>query len=591
MASSKANQKKTKKACTALKHLGISAIKVRLALNASWRLMRTIGRISRQRIIGCLLDAIFELEETMVLDKPKLIHFLNNEHLRFDNEEPDFNLLHKPDEEEIEPLRKKPRSQNWPSSPAGSSVPCSNNYASEIQKVEPDFGAMDVLEPDKPKLIHFYRRRVSNMVATKSGSNFENSSPDTTICVVNLTLCLKDDSLQRGIRANLQVFTTAEGKRWGLRTLEDLPKGTFVCDYVGEIVTNTRLFERNEQNTDEKHTYPVLLDADWSSGSFLEEDERARALCMVDTNNVDASMVDAAKVKAQVRNKRTWTAEEDQKLIEALMVLHASGKYGAENGFKPGYNQAVQNLLDISIPNSGLKADPHIKSRLKTWRTKFSIMHDMVFGSNTSGFGWDTEKCVLTAPDDVWDSYLKTHPEATKFRNKAFPLFDKLSTVFGKDRASGSRAIDLGDDEVVSEAHQTAPTDLEDEDIDRCVRPSPQGVDGKSKKRKRSKSDEFAHMYSESCTMLNNSITTMGNEMNMNLSKMANDNERKLESEIELMKKVQNEIDALPGITFEEAFEATYVIGKCPLKAEMLFGYDQGKKIRMVKMVARKSTS
>ncbi|GKF94321.1 hypothetical protein Tco_0284021, partial [Tanacetum coccineum] len=82
------------------------------------------------------------------------------------------------------------------------------------------------------------------------------------------------------------------------------------------------------------------------------------------------------------------------------------------------------------------------------------------------GFGWDTEKCILTAPDDVWDSYLK------------------LSTVFGKDRASGSQAIDLGDDEVVSEAHQIAPSDLEDEDID-----------------------------------------------------------RKLESEIELMKKVQNEID------------------------------------------------
>ncbi|GJW61635.1 hypothetical protein Tco_0110970 [Tanacetum coccineum] len=144
---------------------------------------------------------------------------------------------------------------------------------------------------------------------------------------------------------------------------------------------------------------------------------------------------------------------------------------------------------------------------------------------------------------------------------------------------------------IVSEAHQTAPTDLEDEDIDRCVRPSPQGMDGKSKKRKRSKSDKFAHMYSESHTMLNNSITTMGNEMNMNLSKMANDNERKLESEIELMKKVQNEIDALPGITFEEDFEATDVIWKCPLKAEMLFRYDQGEKIRMVKMVARKSTS
>ncbi|GKD05591.1 hypothetical protein Tco_1180565 [Tanacetum coccineum] len=55
------------------------------------------------------------------------------------------------------------------------------------------------------------------------------------------------------------------------------------------------------------------------------------------------------------------------------------------------------------------------------------------------------------------------------------------------------------------------------------------------------------------------------------LDGLANDSETKLQSQIELMKKVQNEIDALPGITFEEAFEATYVIGKCPLKAEMLF--------------------
>ncbi|GJU41220.1 hypothetical protein Tco_1194177 [Tanacetum coccineum] len=88
--------------------------------------------------------------------------------------------------------------------------------------------------------------------------------------------------------------------------------------------------------------------------------------------------------------------------------------------------------------------------------------------------------------------------------------------VFGKDyELVGSRAIDLAMTKMLA-----------------CVRPSPQGVDGKSKKCKRSKSDEFVHMYSESCTMLNNFITTMGNEMNMNLSKMANDNERKLESEI-----------------------------------------------------------
>ena len=74
-----------------------------------------------------------------------------------------------------------------------------------------------------------------------------------------------------------QVFCTSEGKGWGLRTLEDLPKGAFVCEYVGEILTNTELFERNtESKKSGKHTYSVLLDADWGSGLLKNEE----ALCL-----------------------------------------------------------------------------------------------------------------------------------------------------------------------------------------------------------------------------------------------------------------------------------------------------------------------
>ena len=76
---------------------------------------------------------------------------------------------------------------------------------------------------------------------------------------------------------------------------------------------------------------------------------------------------DASVTRGAGKNKRPWTSEEDAKLIDALMELHVTGKYsGADNGFKPGYEKAVQALLDVSLPNSGLKADPHIKSRLKT---------------------------------------------------------------------------------------------------------------------------------------------------------------------------------------------------------------------------------
>ncbi|KAK2648535.1 hypothetical protein Ddye_016024 [Dipteronia dyeriana] len=83
--------------------------------------------------------------------------------------------------------------------------------------------------------------------------------------------------VQRGINSKLQVFFTPEGKGWGLRTLEKLPKGAFVCEFVGEIVTTKELYDRNTK----KHNCPVLLDAYWVSKGVSKEEE---ALCLDATN-------------------------------------------------------------------------------------------------------------------------------------------------------------------------------------------------------------------------------------------------------------------------------------------------------------------
>ncbi|KAJ3706387.1 hypothetical protein LUZ61_010092 [Rhynchospora tenuis] len=84
--------------------------------------------------------------------------------------------------------------------------------------------------------------------------------------------------VQRGITCNLQVFKAGEQKGWGLRTMEDLPKGKFVCEYVGEILTNIELYDRHlSSRGNKRHTYPVLLDADWSTEGVLKDEE---ALCL-----------------------------------------------------------------------------------------------------------------------------------------------------------------------------------------------------------------------------------------------------------------------------------------------------------------------
>ncbi|PQM41301.1 hypothetical protein Pyn_07971 [Prunus yedoensis var. nudiflora] len=73
--------------------------------------------------------------------------------------------------------------------------------------------------------------------------------------------------VQQGIIVKLQ------GKG-GVFELEDLPPGAFVCEYVGEILTNTELHERNVQSAGNKNTrYQVLLDAGWGSKGVLKDEE------------------------------------------------------------------------------------------------------------------------------------------------------------------------------------------------------------------------------------------------------------------------------------------------------------------------------
>ncbi|XP_010522544.1 PREDICTED: probable inactive histone-lysine N-methyltransferase SUVR2 [Tarenaya hassleriana] len=69
--------------------------------------------------------------------------------------------------------------------------------------------------------------------------------------------------VQRRIHNQLQVFFTPNGKGWGLRTLEKLPKGAFVCEFTGEILTISEMYQR----VSKKHESTVILDAYWGSDS------------------------------------------------------------------------------------------------------------------------------------------------------------------------------------------------------------------------------------------------------------------------------------------------------------------------------------
>ncbi|KAL5789535.1 hypothetical protein ACOSQ2_004423 [Xanthoceras sorbifolium] len=159
--------------------------------------------------------------------------------------------------------------------------------------------------------------------------------------------------------------------------------------------------------------------------------------------------------------RRAWTKEEEEALLSILDEIVASGARADCGSFKSGTLKNMETQLAIVLPNCGLKANPHIESKLKFWKKQYGVVYDML---NTSGFGWnDVRKCVEVDSDEAWKSYVQHHKQAEGFRGKHFPLYERLANIFGKDRATGKmaqtpdqQAADLEEGDNFSNEFETA---------------------------------------------------------------------------------------------------------------------------------------
>ncbi|NWI56456.1 SUV91 methyltransferase, partial [Calyptomena viridis] len=66
--------------------------------------------------------------------------------------------------------------------------------------------------------------------------------------------------VQRGIRYDLCIFRTADGRGWGVRTLQRIRKNSFVMEYVGEIITSEEAERRGQVYDRQGATYLFDLD-------------------------------------------------------------------------------------------------------------------------------------------------------------------------------------------------------------------------------------------------------------------------------------------------------------------------------------------
>jgi len=64
------------------------------------------------------------------------------------------------------------------------------------------------------------------------------------LCSCNPTMC-KNRVTGKGVQYLMEVFRT-KGMGWGVRAREPIPKGSFIAEYCGEIISNSEADKRED---------------------------------------------------------------------------------------------------------------------------------------------------------------------------------------------------------------------------------------------------------------------------------------------------------------------------------------------------------
>ncbi|PIA41341.1 hypothetical protein AQUCO_02200035v1 [Aquilegia coerulea] len=123
----------------------------------------------------------------------------------------------------------------------------------------------------------------------------------------------------------------------------------------------------------------------------------------------------------QARNTKTkgayvvWTVEMDRVLTETFLDQVQKG------------NKSKQ---------------VNVQARLKTWTKNYNIVTEL---RQQSGFGWDDNRKMIDMENNIWENYLKSHPEAKGYRYKALTNYDDLAIIVGNAHAKGDGANTEGE--------------------------------------------------------------------------------------------------------------------------------------------------
>ncbi|KAL5708753.1 hypothetical protein ACHQM5_019515 [Ranunculus cassubicifolius] len=134
-----------------------------------------------------------------------------------------------------------------------------------------------------------------------------------------------------------------------------------------------------------------------------------------------------------------------------------------------------------------------------------------------SGFGWDENRKMIVVLDDVWEGYVKSHPDAKSYRYKALTNYDDLVIIIGNANAKGGGATTGSELSKAREEQNKSDSDVEEIT-------DGNGVEKNDNKQQMAKSSQTSTTRKRSKT--GDAIASAVTEMTVTLKSMVETNKR-----------------------------------------------------------------
>ncbi|CAH2060786.1 unnamed protein product [Thlaspi arvense] len=135
-----------------------------------------------------------------------------------------------------------------------------------------------------------------------------------------------------------------------------------------------------------------------------------------------------------------WSDPQLKLLLQLLVDANNQGFRQSDGKF----NKLTIETRILSTLNQELGSSitySQYRNWIKMLKARYQSLAEFLRCS--SGFGWDRETKKFTADDEVWNVYLKAHPDKKYMRDDSFEDYEELKTIYGPNTASGQNDIDF----------------------------------------------------------------------------------------------------------------------------------------------------